>query len=117
MLILFGAYECVACYRVANTDMCKLHATRGVLYVKMGCYEKYVKFGCSSMLIFPKAGKVHGAGQGGRDFYYKPFFSLFFLFSPIDQDKPVVNVAGLSLMSKSFQSYAINQFTGFTFLH
>ena len=75
------------------------------------------KIGCSSMLTFPKEGKVDGAGQGGRDFYYKPFFSLFFLFSPIAQDKPVLYVACLSLMSKLFQSYAINQFTGFTFLH
>ena len=76
MLILFSAYECEACYRVANTDMCKLHATRGVYvkmgysekYVKMGCSEKYVKIGCSSMLTFTKAGKVDGARQGGRDF-------------------------------------------------
>ena len=75
----------VACYRVANTDMCKLHATRGVYvkmgysekyvkmgcsekYVKVGCSEKYVKIGCSSMLTFTKAGKVDGARQGGRDF-------------------------------------------------
>ena len=50
MLILFGAYECVACYRVANTDMCKLHATRGV-YVKMGYSEKYVKMGCSEKYV------------------------------------------------------------------
>ena len=76
MLILFGAYECEACYRVANTDMCKLHATRGVYvkmgysekYVKVGCSEKYVKIGWSSMLTFTKAGKVDGARQGGRDF-------------------------------------------------
>ena len=90
MLILFGAYECVACYRVANTDMCKLHATRGV-YVKMGCSEKYVK-----SLTFPKAGKVDGAGQGGGDFYQ----AIFCLFSPIAQDDPVLNVACFYLMSK-----------------
>ena len=77
-VVLFVAYECAACYRVANTDTCKLHAPRGV-YLKMGCSEKYVqKNGCSSMLTFPKAGKVDGAGQGVGISTTRPFFFYFF---------------------------------------